>query len=236
MTKPPIVMGPKRIAKSSVGFGALVVFCGASAFGSATNAVCEKHAVQLRGEQIPVARPRGFVDICEDKASPACQGLTNGYPKSVTTLAYFVPSAEWSKTDSNQQRRGFSTYYIAQIHNESRPQDFFDIRQRIALANGKIADTSRLSESLGKAESTQLGILDETPSSITIGVVMKITPANKTRQKPVLLVATNAVALVEKHIFSLYFYDAYQGPESVEDARKRTRQWLDCFAARKSIR
>ena len=198
------------------------------AHGASKVGACENYKVIFDGRELSVPRPTGFVDICADR-SPMCKALIGGFPNSVTTLAYFARQAEAPGTNHTQVAVDFSRYYIAQVHNRSRPEEFAAIKSRIAKANGDIPDHSNLPDYLGSMQTKRLGVLDESEDSITMGVVMKHEPPNGSKTNQQLLIATNAVALIKGNIFSLYLYEPYEGTGSLAGIRTRTRQWIQCF-------
>jgi len=61
---------------------------------------------------VDLAPPTGYVDVCSRDAQ-LCKRLTEGYPPSVQTLAYFVLAKEWQLHERGALD-GFTQYLIAQ--------------------------------------------------------------------------------------------------------------------------
>ena len=70
---------------------------------------------------VDVAPLPGFVDVCS-RDFQLCVMLTQGYPPSVQTIAYFVPIEEWDRYQKSEHK-GFSRYLIAQKGKHFRPSD-----------------------------------------------------------------------------------------------------------------
>ncbi len=189
---------------------------------------CENYLINSSSGPLRISRPAGYVDICADR-SERCIALTAGFPPSVETLAYFVLPKELHAAQTDNQRLGFSRYYIVQLSRQSHAADYPIMRNAIREKNGNLVDSTQLPKSLGQMRVVRLGVLDETESSITIGVLMR--PEGERDQLSAPTIATNSIVLVGANVFSLYFYDDYKGEKSLGESRQLTRDWVACFHA-----
>ena len=115
----------------------------------------------------------GFIDVCS-RDFQLCVMLTEGYPPSVQTIGYFVPVEEWERYQKGQHK-GFSRYLIAQKGETLSAESFADFKRYVHSQQGNIADHTKLATVFESHGSVSLGIIDETPDSISIGTVLKLT-------------------------------------------------------------
>jgi hypothetical protein len=115
----------------------------------------------------------GFIDVCS-RDFQLCVMLTEGYPPSVQTIGYFVPVEEWERYQKGRHK-GFSRYLIAQKGETLSAESFADFKRYVHSQQGNIADHTKLATVFESHGSVSLGIIDETPDSISIGTVLKLT-------------------------------------------------------------
>lgn len=131
-----------------IGAGVAQLFYASMGHASGESAPCANYSVNLNGEEIAVPKPTGFVDICATR-SPLCHTLIDGFPKSVTTLAYFVKQTRLPSDATNERSLDFSRYYIAQLQNKVRPEEFPAIKREIVRANGERSGPQQASRVTG---------------------------------------------------------------------------------------
>lgn len=133
-----------------------------------------------------------------------CVMLTEGYPASVQTLGYFVPSEEWQRYQKGQHK-GFSRYLIAQKGEPLSAEKFTDFKRYVHSQQGDIADHTDLAAVFELRGRVSLGIVEETPDSISVGAVLKLTETAFKRD--VLTAAVNVALQIKGESLSLYVYD-----------------------------
>lgn len=186
---------------------------------------CSSFSVKSEGAAIDLARARGFVEACSQEES-LCDELSARYPPIVRTVGYFWLSAEWAAHRSGRQIAP-SRYLIAQI--SSRPADAFgDLKKFTRDRAGAVPDRSRAPELSGKLEKVNLGILDETDDSITIGATLK-PHSNAADALLPPQVMTNTALLTNGHVLILYVHQVFSDQPDVGAIKRLTAQWLACL-------
>ena len=161
--------------------------------------------------QIDLSIPGRFVDMCAEDAA-LCRTLTSGYPASVSTLAYFVLPEEWKATKENP--RGFKRYLIAQLSASMTPDKLPGFKQYLHSQQGQVPDHTALPTVLTSRGRAPLGIVSETPDSISFGTVMRL-ESTRTSQE-VALASINSAIIMRDRVLSLYVFDEVQDPNAVE--------------------
>ncbi len=106
--------------------------------GSVCGDSCDSFRDSRGRSAIDFAPLPGFVDVCS-RDFQLCVLLTEGYPPSVQTLGYFVPSEEWERYQKGQHK-GFSRYLIAQKGEPLSAEKFADFKRYVHSQQGDIAD------------------------------------------------------------------------------------------------
>jgi Glycine transporter len=134
---------------------------------------CTSVVRSVDGVQIDIAPPSRLVDVCaEDKA--LCRLLTAGYPPTTFTLAYLVLPTEWSEYQNNRAKPPhFTRYLIAQHAGSLSPEGLPRLKEYLRSNGGQIPDHTQLPALLASQGRVTLGITDESPDSISFGVVMR---------------------------------------------------------------
>ena len=188
---------------------------------------CDSHPSSIPDSTLDLAPPPGFVDICAIDAQ-LCRTLTAGYPPSVTTLAYFVTTGDWDAY-RRHSLSGFTRYLIAQLAVSMTVEDLPRFKDYLHAQQGAIPDNTRLPAILATDGRAALGILDETPASISFGTIMKLHLQTDPPTDPILLVATNTAAVARHHVLSLYVYHEYRTAADVDTAKAITKTWIACI-------
>jgi hypothetical protein len=178
------------------------------------------------GLAIDLAVPAGFTEIC-GKDRDMCANLTAGYPPTVRTIGYFVPSSEWARYQRGDHSH-FKKYLIAQLTTTST-SDFPAMKTFIRGRSGRIPDSSRIRpDVLRRLGRVDLGVLDEGPDFISPGVLLSVEPSP---QMPALepQVAINTAFLRTGVVFSLYTHYEFAAERDVDACRQLTTQWLACL-------
>ncbi|HEY6927992.1 MAG TPA: hypothetical protein VI653_31230 [Steroidobacteraceae bacterium] len=191
---------------------------------AAAQTTCQSAKRSFTSGDIDLAPLPGYVDICSEDTL-VCRTLTAGFPPSVTTMGYFVTADEWRSFQ--QAPQGFTQYLIAQLAESTSRGDFPGLKQCLRSQQGNIPDHTRLPFLLDSVGRVQLGIFDETDSSISFGIIMKLQPPESAEQLP--MVATNTAAVVKGHVLSLYVYRKFETAADVDTAEQWTRTWLSCL-------
>lgn len=188
---------------------------------------CSSFPATVMSGPVTIPVPVGFVEACS-AGHPFCDGAKRGYPPSVQTWGYFVPETEWSDAKAGK-RDDFSNYLIAQVLRNPDVGELLHLKEFLHSQGGAIKDHSRIAglvETLGRVN---LGIQDETESTITIGTVMK----NRTlgnSPKEVTHVALNLAASWKSYMFSLYVFRDFKSPNDIERAKQTSKAWVSCLA------
>ena len=166
----------------------------------------------------------GFVDVCSRDAE-LCDTLTKGYPASVQTIGYFVPTEEWQQYQKD--RTGFSRYLIAQRGRTLSADEFVDFKEHVRSQQGKVEDHTKLIEAFRLRGQASLGVIDEGEGFISFGTVLALSePAAKQEH---LLAAINIVFQLKGETLSLYVYDSVKSVEDTERIKGMAKQWLQCI-------
>ena len=179
---------------------------------------------------VDVAPLPGFVDICS-RDFQLCVMLTQGYPPSVQTIGYFVPVEEWERY-RNGQHKGFSRYLIAQKGRTLSTEEFADFKRYVHSQQGNIPDHSSLAALFESHGNASLGILDETPDSISTGTVSKLTETALKRD--LLLAAINVALQIKGESLSLYVYDTIKDANDTGGVKQFTKRWVQCVRTQNS--
>jgi len=211
----------------------LVLVLGCLAGSLDAQAPCSSAVRTAEGTPIDLAPPPGYIDVCSQ--DPAlCELLTAGYPPSVSTLAYFVPPAQYAAY--RQRETGFTRYLIAQLAGGMTAADLPDFKEYVRAQQGRIPDNTELPGLLQLQGQVGLGIVDESDSSITIGTIMKLTAGGDSTGESFALVATNTMIVHAGRVLSLYVYRSYEGATDLDGVTRETRDWIACLAGRAGAR
>jgi hypothetical protein len=191
-----------------------------------TEAECGSLARALGGGSIDLAPPEGFVEICAQDAT-LCRTLTAAYGKSVTTLGYFVTVAEWA-AHAKMPAPSFSRYLIAQAAPSKTAAQLPEVKSFIRSQQHGAPERSRLAATLRTDGQAQLGILDDTPDSISMGAVAKLPSATPGAGSERLLAMTNSALAVGPDLLSLYVYSRIDDTKDVQQVEALTARWLRC--------
>ena len=186
---------------------------------------CQTAPATVSSVSLDMAPPPGYVEICSQDEE-LCRRLTAGYPPSVTTLGYFVPADEWQAYKASS--RGFAHYLIAQLANSTSANDLPGLKQYLHAQQGSIPDHSRVPAILDSNGRVPLGIFDETDSSISFGIIMKLRLTTDTTPA-VALVSTNSAVVARNHLLSVYVFREFHESTDVDAAERLTRDWVSCI-------
>jgi hypothetical protein len=179
---------------------------------------------------VDVAPLPGFVDVCS-REFQLCVMLTQGYPPSVQTIAYFVPIEEWDRYQKSEHK-GFSRYLIAQKGETLSSERFADFKRYVHLEQGSVPDHTKLASLFESRGQVSLGIVDETPDSISIGTVMKLTEtALKRDLQPA---AINVVLQIQGESLSLYIYDSVKDANDTDRVKELAKYWVQSIRMQNS--
>jgi hypothetical protein len=157
--------------------------------------------------------------------------LTQGYPPSVQTIGYFVPTEEWEKYQKGQHK-GFSRYLIAQKGRTLSTEEFADFKQYVHSQQGNIPDHSNLATLFESRGQVSLGIVDETPDSISVGTVVKLT--EKALKRDLQTAAINIALQIKDESLSLYVYDDAKSVNDTERVKDLAKRWIQCIRKQNS--
>ena len=152
--------------------------------------------------------------------------LTNGYPPSVTTLAYFVSGPEWQAYRQSPPR-GFTRYLIPQLARSMSSADLRGFKQYLHAQQGSIPDHTKLPSVFESEGRVPLGIFDEKDSSISFGTIMKL--RQRFTGSDEASVATNTMVVVKGSVLSLYVYREFGTAADVDSTEQLTKDWLTCL-------
>ena len=190
--------------------------------------VCDSWRARARDTTIDLAPPRGFIEVCSID-EPLCSVLTAGYPPSVKTLGYFVARNDWERFQRDSSL-GLNHYLIAQVALNRTADQLPGFKAYLRAQQGDIPDHSQLPSTLAAQGRVPLGILAETPSSISSGVVMAARPVISSKSESIVLVASNSAAAVSGRLLSLYVYLDYKNESDIDSVRAVTKKWVQCIA------
>jgi hypothetical protein len=182
----------------------------------------ESYECKIEDVSLNLCPPEHWVEVLS-KDPLIARRLTNGYPSSVRTLAYFVPLSEW---ESFQSKRaiGFEHYFIFQLAGHMSPDDLSGFKNHIKAKQGNMPDHSDLPRMLKSQGRVSLGGFDETEDSISFGILMN--QKIDLLEKPADLVVANSAIRLNKFMFSVYFYQSYRGEKDIEAVKKLTCDWV----------
>ena len=204
----------------------LLLLISGSAFGDS----CDSFRDSRGRSAIDFAPLPGFVDVCS-RDFQLCVLLTEGYPPSVQTLGYFVPSEEWEQYQKGQHK-GFSRYLIAQKGEPLSAEKFADFKRYVHSQQGDIADHTNPAAIFESRGHISLGIINESPDSISIGTVLKLNePAIK---RDVILAAINIALQIKGESLSLYVYDTVKSANDTDRVKEVAKRWVRCIREQNS--
>lgn len=205
--------------------GALLLLGAPVAAVSSAGDGCGSLSRTVGAQSVDLAPPPGFVEICSQDAA-LCQRLTANYPRSVTTLGYFVPSAEWA-AHAQAPTAPFSRYLIAQVVPGKTAKQLPEVKSFIRSQQQDPTALDKLAETLRGSGQAQLGIFDESADSISFGAVaMQPTPGPGGAG---ILAMTNSAIAVEGEMLSLYVYSRLTDPAGVAGVEALAKRWLQCI-------
>ena len=190
--------------------------------------VCDSWRAPIGDSTIDLAPPRGFIEVCSLDAQ-LCDVLTAGFPPSVRTLGYFATRRDWELFRSDSSA-GFKHYLIAQLTLNRTAEQLSGFKAYLRSQQGNIPDHSELPRMLTAQGRVPLGILAETPTSISFGVVMAARPVTSPSAESIVLVASNSAAAVKNRLLSLYVYLDYRNEADIDTVKAVTQRWLQCIA------
>jgi len=179
---------------------------------------------------VDVAPLPGFVDVCS-RDFQLCVMLTQGYPPSVETIGYFVPAEQWQRYQEGQHK-GFSPYLIAQKARTLSTEDFAEFKRYVHSQQGNIPDHTELAMVFESRGQVSLGIIDETPDSIWIGSLAKLTETAFKRD--LFLAAINVALQIKGESLSLYVYDDIKDVNDTDRVKQLTKRWVQCIKTQNS--
>ena len=181
---------------------------------------------------IDFAPPPGFIDVCSRDVL-LCTVLTQGYPPSVTTVAYFVTVEDWQRYQHGE-RKGFSQYLIAQLARTMSSDKFAEIKKYIHDQAGQIPDHTELPPPLVNKGNVPLGIIDETDDSISFGNITKLEPEGASSGSSFLQASINIALQMKGQTLSLYVFEDLADISDASRAKALSRRWLACIKSRNS--
>lgn len=200
------------------------------ASAGAAQTACGSWTTAALGAPFELAPLAGYTEVCSQDAA-LCARLTAGYPPSVVTLGYFVPTDEWAAFRRGAAT-GFGRYLIAQLASATRPEGLPALKTRLRAQQGDIPDATRLPALLESAGRVSFGVFDESERSVSFGVVMRARPVGApTGTAEVALASTNTALVVGDRVLSLYVFRQYAGQADVEAVQRATTEWLECLTA-----
>jgi hypothetical protein len=157
--------------------------------------------------------------------------LTQGYPPSVQTIGYFVPVEEWERYQKGQHK-GFHRYLIAQKGRTLSREEFAEFKQYVHSQQGNIPDHTKLASLFESRGQVSLGIVDETPDSISIGSVMKLTET--TLKRDLQTAAINIALQIKDESLFLYVYDDAKSANDTDRVKDLAKRWVQCIRKQNS--
>jgi hypothetical protein len=206
----------------------LLLFIGLISSRQLSAQVCDSWRAHIGDTTIDLAPPRGFIEVCSLDPQ-LCSVLTAGYPPSVKTLGYFAAGRDWElfRRDSSL---GFKHYLIAQLALNKTAEQLPGFKAYLRAQQGNIPDHSDLPRMLVAQGRVPLGILAETPTSISSGVIMAARPVTSPSAESIVLVASNSAVAVTNRLLSLYVYHDYRTQTDIDTVKVVTQRWLQCIA------
>jgi hypothetical protein len=183
---------------------------------------------KIENASINLCPPEHWVEILSKDALLAHR-LTNGYPSSVRTLAYFVPLSEWEDFQK-QKTIGFKHYFIFQLARNMSPDGLAGFKDYIKTKQGNMPDHSDLPRMYKLQGHVSLGVFDETDDSISFENLVKLEFVPL--KEPIDMVAANSAIRMNKFVFSVYFYQSYHDDKDVEAVKKLTHDWVRAVEAK----
>jgi hypothetical protein len=183
---------------------------------------CDTFGDPKQRAAVDLAPPAGYVDVCSRDAQ-LCRRLTEGYPPSVQTLAYFVLAEEWQLHERGALK-GFTQYLIAQ--RAVRPystEAFADLKRSMRESQGDIPDSSVSGQAVQRRS---LGVIDEAGDLIAIGMLM--------RRPGLAMASINAGLRLKKETLILYIFRVARNIGDVNSAKALAREWVSCIRSRNS--
>ncbi len=172
----------------------------------------------------------GFVDVCSQDFQ-LCVKLTQGYPRSVTTIGYFVPREEWEQYRKGE-RSGFSRYLIGQRAATMSDSEFAGFKQYVYSQQADIPDHTNAPATLELQDHIPLGIVDETKDSISFGMAMRFQPTDSGVLAPVWLGSINIALQLKGETLTLYAFDTLETSTATAGLKSLAARWLKCMRAR----
>jgi hypothetical protein len=157
--------------------------------------------------------------------------LTQGYPPGVKTIGYFVPTEEWQRYQKGGSS-GFSRYLIGQRVTTMSDSEFVGFKDYIHSEQGSMPDHTEAPATLQLEERVPLGIVDETPDSISFGAVLRFQPSGSGVLSQVWLGSINIVLQLKGETLCLYAFDTLKTPTDTESLKSLATRWLKCIRAR----
>jgi hypothetical protein len=192
--------------------------------GAQTVSVCSSQLRNAGGIEVDLAPPGTYVDLCREDLE-LCRTLTAGYPPSVTTLAYFVPADDWATFQKTRQ--GFREYLIAQLGSE-RVDELPRLKEYVRAQSGNIPDHTQLPRIFADRGRVSLGIVEESPDSISMGVLLKVQLGATLMN----LASINSALAINGRILSLYSFQEVTGLDQLEPVKATANRWLTCLRQR----
>jgi hypothetical protein len=175
-------------------------------------------------DNIVLSVPASYVEICS-LDQPLCNVLTRGYPPSAKTIGYFVTNEEWRRY-RHDSIPGFTSYLIAQLSEGNSPTDISNIKAYVHSQAGNLPDYGSLPENLESHGRVNLGVFEETDSSISFGTVLRLEARESGSGHPIDLVATNSVVIVNGRVLSLYVYRRFRQENDIQATENLAKEWL----------
>jgi hypothetical protein len=206
---------------------ALVILCTVSVIRAEP---CQSFRDSRGRSSIDFAPPKGFVDICS-RDFQLCVMLTEGYPRSVQTIGYFVSAEQWQRFQERKQK-GFTRYFIAQRGRTLSKEEFADFKRYVHSQQGNIADHTDLPRMFQSQDRAPLGVTDEAENSISFGTVLKLKSANTDAGNAELLASMNIALQLNGESLSLYVFDSVKDVKDTEGVKALAKRWLKCIRDR----
>ena len=161
---------------------------------------------------------------------PLCRLLTAGYPPTTSTLAYLVLPAEWSAYKRNRAKPPrFTRYLIAQHARSLSPNGLPGLKEHLHTNDGQLPDHTQLPDVFASQGRVALGITDESPNSISFGIVTRVNVPENPSAGQIVLASINSAIVIRKQMLSLYAFDSIKDPALVEPIKHLSREWLSCL-------
>lgn len=175
--------------------------------------------------KVDLAPPAGMVDVCTLDAV-LCERLTQGYPPSTKTYAYFVPTAEWEALEAGTAF-GFKHYLIAQSGGVPASA-FAGLQEHLRSRGGAIPDHTQVPSILQQTGKVNLGILEDSPDAMVFGAL-----ATHRLAPPAFgeftQAASNIAFVAKNEVLSLYVFVNITEDLDIAPMRELTGQWLGCL-------